>query len=75
MDITVTTNIIKAILDVLKKRQAPITADELSYRTRASESIVLHSLNELKNANVVIENNDSYSLNKRQDEYKLETLL
>jgi len=70
-----TISIIKVIIEVLKNRYTPISADELSFKTRASQNLVLNLLKELEEANVVIEKDNSYTLNRVESEYKLESLL
>lgn len=64
----------KAIIGVLGQFNRPISLDEISFRTRSSQTQVNNALSKLTTANVVKMEDSAYKLN-RNEQYRLKSLV
>jgi|GEM_PF-1686089 len=67
--------LMQAILQILQQMNKPLSVEELSFRTRSTDSLVLHSVNQLLEANVVVKKGELLSLNQREQDYQLKRML
>ena len=67
-------NLTRAIIDLLSQFDKPISLDEISFRTRSSQSFVYDTLSKLEKANVVTVIGDKYKLNATE-QYRLKNLV
>lgn len=65
----------QSILQILQKLNKPLSVEELSFRTRSTDTLVLHSVNQLLEANVVVKEGELLSLNQREQDYQLKRML
>lgn len=67
--------LMQAILQTLQQMNKPLSVEELSFRTRSTDTLVLHSVNQLLEAKVVIKEGELLSLNHREQDYQLKRML
>jgi predicted transcriptional regulator len=65
----------QAILQLLQQMNKPLSVEELSFRTRSTDTLVLHSVNQLLEAHVVVKEGELLSLNQREQDYQLKRML
>ncbi|MDF2385384.1 hypothetical protein JMG10_28220 [Nostoc ellipsosporum NOK] len=65
----------QVILDVLHKLNKPLSVEELSFRTRSTDTLVSHSIHQLVDANVVVKDGELFRLNQREKDYQLKRML
>jgi predicted transcriptional regulator len=65
----------QSILQILQQLNKPLSVEELSFRTRSTDTLVLHSVNQLLEANVVVKEGELLSLNQREQDYQLKRML
>jgi predicted transcriptional regulator len=65
----------QAILQILQQMNKPLSVEELSFRTRSTDTLVLHSVNQLLEAKVVVKEGELLSLNHREQDYQLKRML
>ncbi|WP_155990218.1 hypothetical protein [Terrimonas ferruginea] len=67
--------LMQAILQTLQQMNKPLSVEELSFRTRSTDTLVLHSVNQLLEAKVVVKEGELISLNHREQDYQLKRML
>lgn len=67
--------LMQAILQTLQQMNKPLSVEELSFRTRSTDTLVLHSVNQLLEAKVVVKEGELLSLNHREQDYQLKRML